>query len=165
MRLTPEWNALLGVERRAIRPIPILWISFGPWTCSGPRRRERESSTPPHLSARPRGSRWHALCSLETGVEEARRILQSRSFGEGHLHDVLVRLTRADHAVVRPHRNPSPLPLLDDFGVGFLDQGTEPAEHLAPPVAQLLDFRVDQLRGDLVFCDALFFMPVSLPWH
>ncbi len=38
-------------------------ISLGLWTCSGSRRRERESSTPPRLSSRPRGSRWHALCS------------------------------------------------------------------------------------------------------
>ena len=51
-------------ERRsghAAYPIP--WISFGLWTCSGSRRRERESSTPPRRSPRPRGSRWHALCS------------------------------------------------------------------------------------------------------
>src|SRR6267154_4256162 len=72
---------------------------------------------------------------VKTGVEEARRILQSRPFGEGHLYDVLVSLACADQSVVRPHRNPSPLPLLDDFGIGFLDQGTEPAEHLAPPIA------------------------------
>src|SRR6185436_10753555 len=86
---------------------------------------------------------------VKTGVEEARRILQSRPFGEGHLHDVLVGLASADQSVVRPHRDPSPLPLLDDFGIGFLDQGTEPAEHLAPPVAELLDSRVDQLRRRL----------------
>src|SRR5215831_13004308 len=72
---------------------------------------------------------------VKTGVEEAARILQSRPFGEGHLHDVLVSLACADQSVVRPHRNPSPLPLLDDLGIGFLDQGAEPAEHLAPPVA------------------------------
>src|SRR5207249_1940531 len=84
---------------------------------------------------------------VKTGVEEARRVLQSRPFGEGHLHDILVRLTRADQSVVRPDRNTSPLPLLDDFGIGCLDQGTEPAEHLPPPVAELLDSRVDQLRS------------------
>src|SRR5262245_1763489 len=86
---------------------------------------------------------------LGTGVEESRRILQSRRFGEGHLHDVLVSLAGADHSVVLPHRNPSPLPLLDDFGIGFLEQGTEPAEHLAPPVAELLDSLVYQLRRRL----------------
>src|SRR5262245_29300468 len=58
---------------------------------------------------------------VKAGVEESRRILQSRSLGEGHLHDVLVSLACADQSVVRPHRNPSPLPLLDDFGIGFLD--------------------------------------------
>jgi ketosteroid isomerase-like protein len=46
-------------ERRPSKPR----ISFGLWTCSGSRRRERESSTPPRPSSRPRGSRWHALCS------------------------------------------------------------------------------------------------------
>src|SRR4029434_1641839 len=72
---------------------------------------------------------------VKTGVEEARSILQSAPFGEGHLHDVLVSLACADQSVVRPNRHPSPLPLLDDVGIGFLDQGTEPTEHLAPSVA------------------------------
>src|SRR5215469_764741 len=58
---------------------------------------------------------------VKTGVEQARRILQSRPFGEGHLHDVLVSLACADQSVVRPHRNPSPLPFLYDIGIGFLD--------------------------------------------
>src|SRR5262249_59587714 len=88
---------------------------------------------------------------VKAGVEEARRILQSRPLGEGHLHDVLVSLACADQSVVRPHRNPSPLPLLADFGIGFLHENTEPAEHLAPPVAQLLDSRVYHLRRRLAF--------------
>jgi len=88
---------------------------------------------------------------LKTGVEEMRRILQSRSFGEGHLHDALVSLACADDSFVLPHRNPSPLPLLYDFGIGFLDQTAEPAEHLAPPVAQFLDSRVYQLRRRLAY--------------
>ena len=86
---------------------------------------------------------------LETGVEETRRILQSRPLSEGHLHDVLVGLACANDSVVLPHRNPSPVPFLDDFGIGLPDQVTEPAEHPASPVAQLLDFRVDQLRRRL----------------
>src|SRR3954453_13845018 len=84
--------------------------------------------------------------TLKTGVEEPRRILQSRPFGKGHLPPVLVSLACADQSVVRPDRYPSPFPFLDDFGIGLLDQGTESAEHLAPPIAQLLDSRVDQLR-------------------
>src|SRR6516225_4309779 len=102
---------------------------------------------------------------LKTGVEDARRILQSRPFGEGHLHDVLVGLACADQSVVRPHRNPSPLPLFDDFGIGFFDQGTQPAEHLAPPVAELLDSRVDQLRRRLAFLrPALLHARFSSKW-
>ena len=76
-----------------------------------------------------------AIDPVKTGVEEARRILQGRPFGEGHLDDVLVSLACTDQSVVRPHRHRSPLPLLDDVGIGFLDEGPEPAEHLAPPVA------------------------------
>src|SRR6185312_3472909 len=53
-------------------------------------------------------------------------------------------LPGAYDAVMRPHRNPSPFPLFDDLGVGFLDQCTQPAEHLTPPVAQLLDSRIYQ---------------------
>src|ERR1700716_363074 len=85
--------------------------------------------------------------AFEAGVEEARRVLQRGALGEGHLHDILVRLTGADYSGVRPHRNPSPLPLLDHFGVGLLDENSYPSERLAPPITQLLDFRIYQLRG------------------
>lgn len=58
---------------------------------------------------------------VQTGVEEARRIFQSRPFSESHLHDILVSLARADDSVVRPHRNASPFPLLDNVGIGLFD--------------------------------------------
>src|SRR5437867_2397736 len=91
--------------------------------------------------------------AVEAGVEEACRVLQRGAFGEGHLHDILVRLTGADYSGVRPHRNPSPLPLLDDFGVGLLDENSDPSERLATPVTQLLDSRIYQTRGRLSsFC-------------
>src|ERR1700691_347152 len=86
---------------------------------------------------------------VKTGVEEAGGILQSRTFGEGQLHDALVGLARADHSVVVPHRNPSPLPFLDDVRNGSLDKAAERAEHLAPPVAELLDSAVDELSRRL----------------
>ena len=99
---------------------------------------------------------------LETGVEEAGRILQRRTLGEGHLHDLLVGLARADDAVVLPRRDAAPLPLLDDVGIGLLDHLAEPAEHLAPPVVELLDPRVDLLRRRLALlrraCGPLFFI-------
>src|SRR5438477_11815264 len=56
-------------------------------------------------------------------------------------------LTGANHSGVRPHRNPSPLPLLDHFWVGLLDENSDPSERLAPPITQLLDSRIYQLRG------------------
>src|SRR5262249_8491025 len=89
--------------------------------------------------------------ALEARVEEARRVFEGGPPGERHLHHVLVRLAGADQSVVRPHRNPSPLPLLDHVGVGLLDQCAELGEHLAPPVAQLLDPLVYQLRRRLSF--------------
>src|SRR3979490_3102844 len=64
--------------------------------------------------------------AFEAGVEEARRVLQRGALGEGHLHGILVRLTGADDAGVRPHRNASPLPLLDHFGVGLPDENSDP---------------------------------------
>src|SRR5207249_12307617 len=77
--------------------------------------------------------------AIEAGVEEACWVLKCGPLGKGHLHDVLVRLAGADQSVVRPHWTPSPLPPLDHLGVGLLDQCAELGEHLAPPVAQLLD--------------------------
>src|SRR4029079_12839155 len=83
--------------------------------------------------------------SFKTGVEEARRVFQSGPLGEGHLHDVPVRFAGADYPRVRPDWNASPLPLLDNFGIGFLDYGTAATEHLAAPVAQLLDATIYEL--------------------
>ena len=112
-----------------------------------------------------RSSSWKSI---------ARRVLPSRlelNSPEGSsseaplanvsLHDALVGLAGADHALVRPHRNPgvgglSPLPLFDHFGVGLLDEGAELGESRAAPVAQLLHSCVDQLRWRLFrLCGAL----------
>src|SRR3954469_22517859 len=48
---------------------------------------------------------------------------------------------------MRPHGNAPPFPLLHDFRVRLLDERTNAGERLAAPIAQLLDPRVDQLRG------------------
>src|SRR5215210_6517321 len=98
--------------------------------------------------------------AFEAGVEEACRVLQRGALGEGHLHDILVRLTGADRSGVRPHRNPSPLPLLDHFGVGLLDENSDPSERLAPPITQLLDPRIYQLRGR---ASSFSFLRAALP--
>src|SRR5437763_11055722 len=86
---------------------------------------------------------------------QSRRVRQQGTLRERQLHDALVRLAGADPALVRPHRNAwigslSPLPLLDDCRVGLLDQGADPGEGLATPVAQLVDPRVYELRRSLV---------------
>src|SRR6266446_4057419 len=54
---------------------------------------------------------------------------------------------------IRRETTPEPLslPLLDHLGVGLLDQCAELGEHLAPPVAQLLDPLVYHPRWRLSF--------------
>src|SRR3546814_18848203 len=40
-----------------------------------------------------------------------------------------------------------PLPLLDHVGIGLSDESADPGEHLAPPIIQLRDSRIDQPSG------------------
>src|SRR5262245_53707043 len=103
--------------------------------------------------------------AFEAGVEEARRVLQRGALCEGHLHDIRVRLTGADHSGMRPHRNPSPLPLLDHFGVDLLDENSDPSERLAPPITQLLDSRVYPLRGRASSWRRLSWRPSPTSWR
>src|SRR5271166_1672500 len=84
--------------------------------------------------------------AFKAGVEELRRILQLSTLGERQLDHSFVCLARADHPVLIPHRNASPLPLFGNPGDGLFDQSTQPRERLAAPVAQLLDPRVYQPR-------------------
>src|SRR6516164_10785568 len=84
--------------------------------------------------------------AVKAGVEELRRIPQLSTLGECQLDHVLVCLPRANQPVVRPHRNASPFPLFGNLRAGFFDQGADPGERLAAPVAQLLDPRVYQPR-------------------
>jgi DNA-binding MarR family transcriptional regulator len=84
--------------------------------------------------------------AFQARVEQARRVFERRALREGHLHHALVGLARANDPIVRPHGGPSPLPLLDHLGVGFLDESTEPSEQLTSPVAKLPDPPVDQRR-------------------
>src|SRR5439155_3280164 len=84
--------------------------------------------------------------AFEARVEDTRRVFQRGAFGERHLHDILVRLASANDSGVRPYRNPSPLPFLDHFGVGLLDENSDPSERLAPPITEFLDSCIDQLR-------------------
>src|SRR5215218_10268095 len=85
--------------------------------------------------------------AFKAGVEQSRRVLERSALGESQLHDALVCLAGADDAGVLPHRNPSPLPFLDNVGVGLLDERSDSRERLAPPVTQLLDSRIYQRRG------------------
>src|SRR5713226_8167615 len=66
-----------------------------------------------------------------------------RSFSEAPLGNViftvLVHLTRADESVVRPHGDPSPLPLFDDLRVGLVYDLAHFRERLPAPVSKFLD--------------------------
>src|SRR5581483_9644181 len=61
----------------------------------------------------------------------------------------------ADDPVVRPHRNAAPLPLLEHVGNGLHDQRADLGQHVAAPVAELLDSPIDELRGRILFRTAL----------
>ena len=63
-------------------------------------------------------------------IEETLGVIQRGAPGECQLYEILVRLAGADQPVVEPHGCPSrlwlpPLPHLDDFKVGLLDQSVE----------------------------------------
>src|SRR5436190_5635576 len=73
---------------------------------------------------------------LEARVEELRRILQRRAFGESQLHRRLVGFAGADDPIVRPD-GVHPFPLLDHLRVCFLYEGAHPSQRLAAPVIQL----------------------------
>src|SRR5207245_96173 len=95
-----------------------------------------------------------AYVSVETRVEETRRILQRRALGEGKLHDTLVGFAGADDAVVRPNRSAHPLPLLDDVRVCFLDELAHSAEGFPAPVPEFGDSFRDELRCRLALARA-----------
>ncbi len=77
--------------------------------------------------------------SVETGVEQARRVFQGRALGEGQLHDLLVGLPGADDAVARPDRSAHPLPFLNDVRVRLRDQSAHSAKGFPTPVAEFGD--------------------------
>src|SRR5881409_2794116 len=60
-----------------------------------------------------------------------------------------------DHTGTPPH-----FLLLDHFGVGLLDENSDPSERLAPPITQLLDSRIYQLRGRV---SSFSFLRAALP--
>src|SRR2546430_2295244 len=104
-----------------------------------------------------------ACVSVETGVEEAGRILQRRALGEGKLHDILVGFASANDAVVRPNRSAHPLPLLDDVRVCFLDELAHSAEGFPAPVPEFGDSFRDELRCRLALARVRLFHVLISP--
>ena len=93
--------------------------------------------------------------AFEAGVEDTFRVLERSSIREGQPHVVLVGLAGANDPVVGPYRNPCgvrwlpPFDLLDYFGVGLFDEGTDMGERLSAPIVKLLYPRVYKLRWRL----------------
>jgi hypothetical protein len=103
--------------------------------------------------------------ALETGIEEARGIIQKGAFGECHLYRLLVGLAGADDAVVRPH-GVLPLPLFDDFRVGLPDQRAQaasisPRQSASSSIFASMRRDADSRDGDSTFGERLFFIGVS----
>src|SRR5687767_1967835 len=84
--------------------------------------------------------------AFQAGIEDARWVRDPGSPGERELHDLRVRLPRADNPVVRPDRS-APLPLLGHLGVGFQDQRPHAAQRLPAPSPQVADPLVDEPGG------------------
>src|SRR6478672_8517878 len=93
-----------------------------------------------------------ASVAVKARVEQPFRIVQGGTLGEGHFDLVGVCLTSADHSVVVPRGHPSPFPFLDHVGIRLLDEPSYPSKRVAPPIRELLDPCVDQLRGRVGFC-------------
>ena len=92
-----------------------------------------------------------AYVPLKTRVEETGGILQRRALGESKLHNFLVGFASAYDAVVRPHRDAPPLPLLDGFRRCFLDELAHSAQGFPAPVAKFGDSFRNKLRCRLIF--------------
>lgn len=90
--------------------------------------------------------------AFQAGVEQSRRVLQRSALGEGHLHDALVGLASADHPLVIPNRNASPLPFFHHIRDGLFDEPPYLCQCIAPPVTQLGDPFADELGGRLTCC-------------
>ena len=54
-------------------------------------------------------------------LNSLRGVLEGGASEEGELHDLLVRLSRADAAVMGPDRSPHPFPFLLDLGVRVMN--------------------------------------------
>src|SRR5260370_31451033 len=89
--------------------------------------------------------------AVQTGVEEAFRVLQLGPFWKRQPHRVLEDLAYADDAVVGPDWHALgaggflPLHLFDYAGVGAPDQSPQPAQPLTPPAGGLPDDGIDLL--------------------
>jgi len=85
--------------------------------------------------------------ALEAGVEEAGGFGEGGCLGEGEFDDVFVGFSGADNSGVGEDGSSHLLPLLDDFGVGGVDEGANVDEGFAAPVGEGFEFFVDEMGG------------------
>jgi len=81
-----------------------------------------------------------AHVSRDAGIEGLLRIAEGGAASQGELHDLLVRFLCADHAVIGKNRDAGrcglrPFPLLDDVGIGLVEELTETGEGFPAPVS------------------------------
>ena len=111
---------------------------------AGLRRRAWGHRGPDHLlervrrAARLRGCRWRGVLAFQAGVEQLVRVRNGGASHEGELDDLLVGLSGADDAVVRPDRelpettpSPTSTPPLD-LRVGVVDEPADPGVRPRP---------------------------------
>ncbi len=72
--------------------------------------------------------------ALQAGVEQALRVRQRGTVGEGQFHCLLVGFAGAQDAVVLPHRCTAPLPGFLHVRQRFMDQCTHACQRFAAPV-------------------------------
>ena len=85
--------------------------------------------------------------AIEAGVEEAGRVFERCSFGEGQLDDTIVGLAGADDAAMGEDGSSAPLQLFDDLGVGVVDELADLGECRSAPVAKRFDLLIDECSG------------------
>ena len=111
--------------------------------CSMRRRREGAFNAF-HRSCRPRENRWRAWCCLRGWVKRPEGSSSGR-LAESSSRPPCTSLGADDSVMLPPEPLATSIPR--PLAVGLLDEHSDPGEHLAPPIAQLLDSRIDQPRG------------------
>jgi hypothetical protein len=75
----------------------------------------------------------------QAGVEQLVRVWKACTLRKSHFYLVLVGVGQADESIVGPTGRAPPFPLLDDLGVGSMNDFAKIGKHLAAPVRKVCD--------------------------